>query len=356
MSILPTDLQPARGPDWRAWRSGLFGTPLNTIITVMTIALLAAVIPPFIRWALIDATWTGTSADCTAGTGACWAFVSAKFNFITFAFYPPAFYWRPTMVIVLLLGLLAVTAIPRFWSRWLVLPWIVLPILCWHLLAGTLTPPTVPANQWGGIAVTLLVWLGCFASAIPIALGLALARRSKMGGLRTMSVVFIELMRGTPMVAILYTAMLLLPMMLPNGELIDKILRAMILVTLFWSAYIAEVIRAGLQAVPVGQYEAATALGLSYWRSMGLIVLPQAFRVVIPALVNLAIGFLLATSLLAVIGIYDLLNAAKSAAVDPNWIGFYDEAYFVAASIYFVFCFAGSRYSLWLEKHLTQPR
>lgn len=353
---LTIELRATRGPDWHKWRTGLFGTPLNTIITLATLALLFATVPGFIRWAIIDATWVGTSKDCMAGTGACWAFVTAKIYFIAFAFFPPDLFWRPALVIVLLLGLLVVTAMPRFWRRETVLLWIAVPIVSWLLLAGTFTPPTVPSNQWGGIVVTLLVWLGCFASAGPIALGLALARRSKMGGVRTMAIVFIELMRGTPMVAMLYAAMLILPMMVPNGELIDKLLRAMILITLFWSAYVAEVIRAGLQAIPVGQYEAATSLGLSYWRSMRLVILPQALRVVVPALVNLAIGFLLATSLMAVIGIYDLLNAAKNAAVDPNWIGFYDEAYFVAATIYFVFCFTGSRYSLWLEKRLSQPR
>lgn len=349
--------------DARTWRSsatlqtlktGLFGTPLNSTITVVTVALLGWIVPPLLRWGILDATWTGTSADCALATGACWAFVGAKFRFILFAFYPPALQWRPLVVMVLLLGLLIITAQPRFWRKGLLVAWPVVIASSWILMSGTLTPPAVPSNQWGGMAVTLLVWSVCFGLATPLAILLALARRSRMGGLRTLAIAFIELMRGTPMVAILYVAMLILPMAVPNGQLIDKNVRAMIMITLFWSAYVAEVVRAGLQAIPSGQYEAATALGLGYWRTMQLVVLPQALRLVIPGMVNLAIGFLLATSLLAVIGIFDLLNAARSSATDPQWLGYYDEAYLFAALIYFVLCFGGSRYSLWLEKYLRR--
>lgn len=334
--------------------AGLFGSPLNTAVTLATLAVLVLAVPPVLRWLVIDATWTGTSEDCAAGAGACWAFVGEKIRFILFAFYPPNLQWRPTAATAIVLALLAVSAVPRFWRPWLLPLWLAGFALSIVLLAGTVTPPTVPSNQWGGLPVTLLFWVGCFGLATPLAVILALARRSRMRGVRTLAVLFIELMRGTPMVAILYAAMLILPMAVPDGQLIDKVLRAAILITLFWSAYIAEVVRAGLQAIPAGQSEAATALGLGYWRTMWLVVLPQAFRIVIPPLVNLAIGFLLATSLLAVIGIFDLLNAAKNAAVDPNWIGYYDEAYLVAAVIYFVFCYAGSRYSLWLEQRLSR--
>ncbi|WP_375452710.1 amino acid ABC transporter permease [uncultured Devosia sp.] len=354
MTVPVVQLPPARGQDWRRWRQGLFGTPLNGAVTLATIAFLVWVVPPFVRWAVLDATWTGSADSCKANTGACWAFVTAKLNFILYAFYPPALHWRPMLVTILLLGLLVLTALPRFWRPATLLLWVAVPVVCWLLLAGTVIGQTVPSNQWGGLPVTLLVALVCFGLAIPLAIVLALARQSSMGGLRTMAVVFIEVMRGTPMVAILYIAMLILPMMVPGGQLIDKLARAMILITLFWSAYVAEVVRAGLQAIPAGQYEAARALGLGYWRIMRLVVLPQALRLVIPALVNLAIGFFLATSLLAVIGIFDLLNAAKNAAVDPNWLGFYDESYLVAASIYFVICLIGSRYSLWLESRLRR--
>lgn len=337
---------------WNRVRDGLFGTWFNAAVTIMTVALLVWTVPPLLRWTVLDATWSGTSADCAARDGACWAFVAAKFRFFLFAFYPQELHWRPALVILLLLGLLGATAMPRFWRRELLFAWLAVIVLCWLLMAGTAFGTPVSSNQWGGLPVTLLVWTACFAASLPAAVLLALARRSNMAGLRWLSVGYIELMRSTPMVAILYVAMLILPMALPEGQSIDKTLRAMIMVALFWTAYTAEVVRGGLQAIPHGQEEAASALGLGYWRTMQLVVLPQALRVVIPGLVNLAIGFLLATSLLAVIGIFDLLNAAKASATDPDWLGFYDEAYLVVAVIYFVFGYGGSRYSLWLEKRL----
>ncbi|WP_246663475.1 amino acid ABC transporter permease [Phyllobacterium endophyticum] len=193
-------------------------------------------------------------------------------------------------------------------------------------MAGRLVGPRVPTGRWGGLALTLLISVVGFACAFPLAVLLALARRSKMGGLRTLSILFIEIVRGVPMIAILYVAMLLVPMMLPLGFSPEALIRAQIGLTLFVAAYLAEVVRAGLQSVPHGQLEAASALGFGYWRTIRLIILPQALRAVIPALVNLAIGIVLNSTLVAVIGIFDLLNAAKNAANDPVWLGFYDES------------------------------
>ncbi len=333
-------------------RTGLFGTRANTLVTVATLLLLSQTLPPLFRWAVLDATFSGNAASCTR-EGACWAFVTAKLRFILFAFYPPALQWRPSLVILLLAAILTASALPRLWGRTLLIAWPLTILACWLLMQGAFTSTPVASNQWGGLPVTLFVWAVCFAAATPIAVLLALARRSTLGGFRTFSVLYIELMRGTPMVAILYVAMLILPMALPDALSLDKMLRAIVMITLFWAAYIAEVIRAGLQAIPSGQHEAATALGLGYWRTQRLVILPQALRIVIPGMVNLAIGFLLATSLLAVIGIFDLLNAARASAADPQWLGFYNEAYLVVAVIYFVICFGASRYSRWLENKLA---
>ncbi len=333
-------------------RTGLFGTGANTLVTVATLLLLSQTLPPLFRWAVLDATFSGNAASCTR-EGACWAFVTAKLRFILFAFYPPALQWRPSLVILLLAAILTASALPRLWGRTLLIAWPLTILACWLLMQGAFTSTPVASNQWGGLPVTLFVWAVCFAAATPIAVLLALARRSTLGGLRTFTVLYIELMRGTPMVAILYVAMLILPMALPDALSLDKMLRAIVMITLFWAAYIAEVIRAGLQAIPSGQHEAATALGLGYWRTQRLVILPQALRIVIPGMVNLAIGFLLATSLLAVIGIFDLLNAARASAADPQWLGFYNEAYLVVAVVYFVICFGASRYSRWLENKLA---
>ncbi len=334
--------------------AGLFGSKLNTAITLAVTAFLVFVAPPFLRWALVDATWAGTAQDCAANAGACWAFIGNKLRFILFGFYPGELQWRPALVVVLLLGLVAASAWPAAWRRELLIAWPIVIGLCLLLMTGAIGGTAVSSNQWGGLPITLLVWTVCFAIATPLAVLLALARRSTMGGLRTLAITYIEVMRATPMVAILYIAMLILPMALPSEFVIDKMYRAAIMITLFWAAYIAEVVRGGLQTIPSGQYEAATALGIGYWRSMQLVILPQALRVVIPGMVNLAIGFLLATSLLAVIGVFDLLNAAKAAATDPQWLGFYDESYLFVASIYFVLCLTGSRYSQWLERRLNR--
>ncbi|WP_354036775.1 amino acid ABC transporter permease [Bradyrhizobium sp. S3.2.6] len=313
-------------------------------------------LPLLLRWLVLDATWHGTSADCQAHDGACWAFIAAKLRFILFAFYPVELQWRPSLVCLLLGGLLAVTAMPRVWRRELVISWPIVILLCWLLMAGLPGSARVSSNQWGGLPVTLLVWTICFALSIPLAVLLSLARRSKMRALRLLTIGYIEFMRAIPMVAILYFATLILPMALPAGLSLDKMPRAMIMISLFWTAYIAEVVRGGLQAVPLGQEEAASSLGLGYWRMMRLVILPQALRVVIPGFVNQAVGFLLATSLLAVIGVVDVLNAAKAAATDPNWLGFYKEAFLIVAVLYFAIGYGGSRYSHWLERRLAPPR
>ncbi len=339
---------------WDRIASGLFGSRTNTVITLVTTALIFWLAPGILRWTLLDATWTGTAQDCAVNAGACWAFIGNKLRFILFGFYPPDLQWRPALMIVLLLSLVSASAWPPLWRRELLWAWPAVIVACILLMTGAIGGTPVSSNQWGGLPITLLVWTVCFGIATPLAILLALARRSTMGGLRTLSIAYIEVMRATPMVAILYIAMLILPMALPEGLVLDKMYRAAIMITLFWAAYIAEVVRGGLQTVPPGQYEAATALGIGYWRSMQLVVLPQALRVVIPGMVNLAIGFLLATSLLAVIGVFDLLNAAKAAATDPQWLGFYDESYLFVAAIYFALCLTGSRYSRWLEKRLNR--
>jgi general L-amino acid transport system permease protein len=349
-----TDIRMKRQQHCAALRHGLFGTPVNAIVTLATVALLLWTIPPLVRWALLDAIWTGTAKDCAASSGACWAFIGAKLRFILFALYPPELDWRPAVTVVTIVALLAITGMPRFWTLHLVYLWIAVVVFVWMLMAGLVVGPKVPTGRWGGLALTLLISVVGFACAFPIAVLLALARRSKMAGVRILAILYIEAVRGVPMIAILYVAMLLVPMMLPARFSPEALVRAQIGLTLFVSAYLAEVVRAGFHAVPYGQAEAAYALGLGYWPIIWLIVLPQALRAVIPALVNLATGILLNSTLVAVIGIFDLLNAAKNAANDPVWLGFYDESYLFAGLIYFIICYAASRYSLWLERHLRK--
>jgi general L-amino acid transport system permease protein len=222
------------------------------------------------------------------------------------------------------------------------------------IMRGGAGSQPVPTAVWGGLPLTLLMSLIAAAGAFPLAIALALGRRSTLGFVRLFSITFIEVIRGVPLIAVLYVAALLVPLMLPAGLTIDQLLRAQLGITIFVSAYMAEVVRSGLQSIPSGQYEAARALGLGSWAATRLVILPQALRAVIPSFVTLALGVLQDTTLVVVIGIFDFLNAARAAANDPNWLGFYDEAFGFAAAVYFVLCFAGSRYSLWLERHLRQ--
>lgn len=285
--------------DRRPLTAGLFDSKLNGFITFACLAVAVWFLMPLWRRAMDD----GRRRLSRAGTE-----LQRR--------------WRPALVILGIAALLFVSAKPQFRSKRLLILWLVAIPFCWLLMAGTLLPPEVPTNQWGGLPITILVSLIGLATAFPLGLLLALARRSRMGILRSLAVIFIECLRGVPLIAVLYVVMLIVPMALPADALLDKLLRAQVGITFFVSAYLAEVIRAGLQSIPAGQTEAAYSLGLGYWRAARLIVLPQALRTVIPVIVNLSIGILLNTSLPAVIGITNLLNAAKTAATDRNWLGF----------------------------------
>lgn len=339
-------------PRWRRLWSDLFGTPLNATVTLGCLALLGWAVPPLFRWILLDAVWVGPADRCADAAGACWAFIGEKLRYILFGFYDQDRHWRPAVAGAILLVLAGVSGMPLFWRRASLGLWAGGLTVALLLLAGGPGGPVVPTERWSGLPVSLLLAVVGLIGAFPLAVLLALARRSRMGGVRTLAVLFIEVTRGVPLIAVLYVATLLLPLMLPAGSAIDKLLRAQIAIILFVSAYLAEILRAGLQAIPAGQDEAARALGLGYWQSIRLVILPQALRTVIPSIVNLAIGLFQDTTLIIVIGLFDLLNTARTAAKDPQWLGFYDEAFGFAALIYLTVCIAASRYSLWLERKL----
>jgi general L-amino acid transport system permease protein len=346
---------PARSRSRALWR-GLFGSPLNAAVTLGFVAFLIFVVAPLFRWAILDATWTGDARACAAKGGACWAFIVEKARFILFGLYPQEHDGEAATAIVLILGLAVITAVPRFWGRWLVFVWAAAIAAAIALLSGAFTGDFVPTAKWSGLPLTLLLAVVGFAGAFPLGIVLALGRRARPAVVRWLSVAFIEGLRGVPLIAVLYVSTLLLPFALPTGASIDKLLRAQVAIILFVAAYMAEIVRAGLQSVPHGQYEAARSLGLSWVATMRLVVLPQALRTVIPSYVNLGIGIFLDTTLVIVIGLLDFLNTAKTAAADPQWLGFYNEAFAFAALVYFTGSYAASRYSLWLERRLHRGR
>lgn len=348
---VPRTQRPARGLVVSILQR-LAASPGQFLASLLFVALSVAVLLPLFRWSVVDATWSGSAEQCREAGGACWAFLREKFRFILLGFYPSAAQLQAIAATLIVMGLAVVTMLPRFWRRGLVVAWPIVIGLAAAIMGGWLGGTPVSTQQWGGLPLTLFLAVVGFAAAFPLGIVLAIARRSQMLVLRWLAIAFIELMRGVPLIAVLYFSTLLLPLMLPAGSTVDKLLRAQTAFVLFVSAYMAEIVRAGLQAVPSGQYEASMALGMDWRRMMQLVVLPQALRTVIPAFVTLGIGIFLDTTLVTVIGLFDLLNTARAAATDAAWLGFYYEAYAFAAAIYFTFSYLSSRYSLWLEGYL----
>jgi general L-amino acid transport system permease protein len=334
-------------------RQNLFSTWYNCILTFVALYVIVMGGKALIGWALLNATFIGTPEECRAAGGACWAVVSEKHHFMLFGTYPYEEAWRPATTIAIFIGMVLLSTWRRIWGRALLALWVAAFIVMGILMrGGILGLPSVPTESWGGLPLTLMLSSIGIIAAFPLGLCLALGRRSDMPIIKAISVAFIELVRGVPLISVLFMASVMFPLFLPEGITIDKLLRAQVGIILFAAAYIAEAVRGGLQAVPKGQFEAAEALGLSYWKKMRLIILPQALRIVIPPLVGIFIGMFKDTSLVLIIGLYDLLNAVRTATIDPNWRSFTIEAYIFAASIFFVFCYFMSKYSQYLERVL----
>jgi general L-amino acid transport system permease protein len=334
---------------------GAFATPARTGVTVLVAAGLAIALVPLARWAIVDAVWVGTPSACRAeGAGACWAFVWTKLEFILFGLFPPAERWRARLATVLLVGIIAAAATPRFWKRWMLPASVVGVSLTLWLMAGGGGLPSVPTRLWGGLPVTLMLTALGLSLGFPLGVLLAIARRGRPRLARLAATAVVETVRGVPLIAVLYVAALVLPLALPRGFEPDKLLLALLAVAVFASAYLAEAVRSGLQIIPKGQEEAATALGLRRWQVLRLVVLPQALRVVIPSFVSIAVGFFQDTSLVVVIGLFDLLNTTRLATQDPDWLGFHTEAFAFVAMLYLVGSGAISRYGRWLEGRVSR--
>jgi general L-amino acid transport system permease protein len=336
-------------------RANLFASIPSTVISLLMIFLLAKACLGFARWGFWNAIWTVPSNQTDAcrairGLGACWAVIPEKYRFILFGTYPYDQQWRPALATLAIVALLFLSSRRNWWRKELVLVWIATLVVTGLLMwGGVFGLPYVSQDRWGGLPVTLILATSGLAFGFPLGILVALGRRSKLPAIRSLCVLYVELIRGVPLISLLFMASVMFPLFMPDGVNIDKLLRAQVAFVLYAGAYLAEVVRGGLQAVPRGQDEAANALGLSYWRKNGLIVLPQAIGHVIPPLVNTFIAFFKDTSLVLIIGIFDLLTTAKTAIVDPAWQSFSIEVYLFVGLIYFAFCFAMSRYSRHLE-------
>lgn len=339
-----------------AWlRGNLFQGPINSALSLLALWALIAGLAPLLQWAILDADWLGTSREaCTSG-GACWVFISARFEQFIYGFYPAELRWRVDLTFVVFAALIAWLAIPRLPAKKTAaaVTLVAFPILAFYLLhGGAFGLAAVPTHRWGGLMLTLVLAVVGIVAALPIGIVLALGRRSSMPIIKSISVVFIEFWRGVPLITVLFMASVMLPLFVPAEVDMDKLVRALIGITLFQSAYMAEVVRGGLQAIPRGQEEAAAALGMGYWKRMGLIVLPQALKMMIPGIVNTFIALFKDTSLVLIIGLFDLLAIVQAALADADWLGFSIEGYVFVALVFWVFCFGMSRYSQYLERKL----
>lgn len=340
-------------------KHNFFSSPLNSLLTLFCLWLMWQIIPSLLNWALFDANWAGdTRADCTKN-GACWVFIHARFGQFMYGLYPTDERWRINSALVIGIFSLA----PIFYRlipyrAFYIAVWMIIyPLLVWVLLyGGFLGLNVVETYQWGGLTLTLIIAAVGIAGALPVGILLALARRSNLPVIKVMSVIFIEFWRGVPLITVLFMSSVMLPLFIAEDIKIDKLIRALVGVILFQSAYVAEVVRGGLQALPKGQTEAAESLGLGYWQTQLLVILPQALKLVIPGLVNTIIALFKDTSLVIIIGLLDFFSSIQQATVDPAWLGMSTEGYVFAAAVYWIICFSMSRYSQHLETRFHTGR
>lgn len=345
-----------------AWlRANLFHSPWSAALTLLLGGLLLHLGWQVWQWGVVAAVWGADSAQCQAvrGSGACWGVVAEKWRVIVFGRYPYAEQWRPAVASLLLMGLVFASLILwRKGSRWLLALWLAgLPAGFVLMYGGVLGLTVVSTDQWGGLPLTLLLATLAVVGAFPLGVLLALGRASSLPIFRALCTVYIELVRGVPLITVLFMAAFLFPLFLPEGTSVDVLLRVLVAMVLFAAAYLAEVVRGGLQAIPQGQYEAARALGLGYWQMQRHVILPQALSSVVPGLMNNFISTFKDTSLVTIVSLYELTGALGLALDgDLAWKAYKLEGYLFIAAVYFVFCYSLSRYSRWVEQQLAQGR
>ena len=343
----------------RWMHENLFSSIGNTLLTLVVAAVILLALPRLFRWAVIDAVWwTSDPTVCRAAAGACWAVVVEKHRLMLFGLYPYDEHWRPLAATGIYTAAVAITCWPRAWHRMVLLPLWTFAVAAFLvlMLGGVFGLTPVETRLWGGLSLTIIVFSSTVLIGLPAGVLLALGRCSRLPVIRSVSVGLIELIRGVPLVTVLFCAAVVFPLFLPPGWDIDKLLRVLIAMGIFAGCYFAEVIRGGLQAIPPGQYEAAASLGLPYWLTTRKIILPQALRIVIPGLMNQLISVFKNSTLVIIIGLFDILNATTTAIADPPWIAFYTEGYLFVAGIYFLGCWAMSRYSRFIELRLARGR
>lgn len=352
---------PVRTEGFVPWvRRNLLADWKSALTTVVLVGLAIYLLPGLADWGIVQAVFGADAQACQAarGTGACWGVVVEKFRVIIFGRYPFEQQWRPEVATVLMVAALVLSCIRWFWKPWLVAMWVAVLAVFFVLMGGgVLGLEPVRTDLWGGLPLTVMLATLSIFLAFPLAVLVALGRRSNLPAIRTVCVIYIELIRGVPLISVLFMASFMFPLFMPQGVTIDVLVRVLVGITLFAAAYMAEIVRGGLQAIPKGQLEAAATLGLSYWQTQRKIVLPQALAMVVPSMMNNFISIFKDTSLVTIVSLYELTGSHGLALnSDVDWRPYKLEAYFFITAIYFTFCFAMSRYSLWVEKQVSVSR
>jgi general L-amino acid transport system permease protein len=343
----------------RWMRRNLFSSIPNTLLTILVIGIIALVLPPFFTWAVAHATWAGDSRDACTGDGACWTFVKVHLGFFAYGSYPIEDRWRVDLVAVLLVlaGYPVLSARTKHRGWWAVLLFLVFPVVAGVLLVGGVFGLRyVDTSQWGGLTLDFVITFVNASAALPIGVLLALGRQSNAPVVRMLATGYIEFWRGVPLLSVLFIATLMLPLFLPNGVSINNLLRLMVAMVMFYSAYMAEVIRGGLQGVPKGQIEAASSLGLKWWQFQITVVLPQAFRFAVPNITNTVVDLFKDTTLVTIIGLADVFGSVSRALNDTAWLGMATEGYVFTAVVFFVCCWVMSSYGRHFERRLNRHR
>ncbi len=341
-------------------RSNLFNNVFNSAVTLLLGMLLVYAVSHLWGWGIHHAIWVADAEQCNAarGTGACWGVITEKYRVIIFGRYPFEEQWRPFAATLLLMALLLASCMRLFWKPWLGALWLgVLAVFFTLMHGGVFGLSVVTTDQWGGLPLTILLASLSVVGAFPLSILLALGRISALPIIRTLCTIYVELIRGVPLISVLFMASFLFPLFMPEGFSIDVLLRVLVAMILFAAAYLAEVIRGGLQAIPRGQYEAASSLGLTYWQMQRKIILPQALATVVPGIMNNFISTFKDTSLVTIVSLYELTGSLDLAVnSDPNWMAYKLEGYLFIAAIYFGFCFSLSRYSQWVERQVNRGK
>lgn len=362
----PARPAPVRTEGIVSWiKSNLFGSWQSALTTIIIGALLLLYVPQFLNWAIFTSTTTTNADACRAeGVGACWGAVVEKYRLIIFGRYPFEEQWRPLVATLIMLAMLVVSCIRYFWSKWLALGWVVTLAVYFILMYGSLFGyldvfglSKVTTDRWGGLPLTIMLSTLSIMLAFPLSVVVALGRRSHLPAIRAVCTVYVELIRGVPLISVLFMASFMFPLFMPQGVTIDTLLRVLVGITLFAAAYMAEVVRGGLQSLPKGQTEAAASIGLSYWQTQRKIILPQALATVIPGIMNNFISIFKDTSLVTIVSLYELTGSHGLAFnSDADWRPFKLEGYLFIVAVYFIFCFAMSRYSLWIEAQVNKSK